>query len=86
MICWADGSASVHDGKYLSHYDPDHNTGLGKVKTTKSIEEAHKFESAIDAMNEWKRQSTVRPYRLDGKPNRPLTAWSIAVERVNEQT
>jgi hypothetical protein len=38
------------------------------------------FEDHAAAMEVWTRQSRVRPLRPDGKPNRPLTAYTISIE------
>ena len=39
-----------------------------------------KFADMSEAFECWKRQSTVCPLRADGKPNRPLTAFSITFD------
>ena len=70
-----------HEGKYLRFYDPDAAEGIGLVITTSDPDLAIKFGAAMDAMDEWKRQSTVQPLRLDGKPNRPMSAWTVQVKK-----
>jgi hypothetical protein len=72
-----------HDGKYLKTYLPaplneDGSWGLGCLDTTERIEEALKFVTLTDAMTAYRAQSGIRPY--DGKPNRPLTAWTVEFE------
>lgn len=74
-----------HDDSYLLSYDPNaHAPGrphpTGDVVVTKYIEKAMKFDKREDAFALWKTQSTAVPLRLDGKPNRPLTAFTITVE------
>ena len=63
-------------------YDPDHNDGRGEVTTTPDIFKALAFEKSFEAWEKWKQQSRVRPLREDGRPNRPLTAFTVTVEEV----
>lgn len=67
---------------YLRTYDPDACKGFGYVEFTSRISEAKKFDSARAVLEEWNRQSTVRPLRDDGKPNKPLTAYTISPAEV----
>lgn len=62
---------------YLQSFDPDGNAGYGEIILTGDIDDAQRFASFLDVMEEWKRQSRTVPLRDDGKPNRPLTAYSI---------
>lgn len=71
---------STLDGMWLKEYDPDGRDGRGAVKATRNREEAMQFADAGEAMACWRRQSKVRPLRPDGKPNRPLTAFSVEIE------
>ena len=75
-----------HSGEYLLSYDPDYEDGSGKVVVTSHPEQAQRFDNMIEAMNEWARPSTVHPIRLtDGKPNRPMTAWSVTAEDLGDE-
>jgi len=67
-------------GSYLLSYDPDHAAGRGLVQATSDPQRAQQFPSIIEAFREWKRPSSVQPLRRDGKPNRPMTAWSVTHE------
>ena len=50
-------------------------------------EKAKQFDSFTEAMEFWRRQSTVHPFRLsDGKPNRPLCAYSVTVVNLDNDT
>lgn len=69
-------------GKYLEWADPDANDGFGDDRWTDDLSEAMHFMSFRTAMICWQKQSTVRPFRDDGKPNRPLTAYSVTPERI----
>jgi hypothetical protein len=73
---------NVDEGDYLKSYDPDAHDGFGHSEWTSDPAEALTFDNATDALALWKQPSTVRPLRPDGKPNRPLTAVSITVERL----
>jgi hypothetical protein len=73
-------SNSVEMGEYLEWSDPDANNGKGDEGWTTDINKAKKFPSFTAAMECWTEQSSVKPYRPDGKPNKPLTAWSVTVE------
>jgi hypothetical protein len=81
------GGPTPFDGEWLSEYDPDRDsteptTGapmVAHVRTTPDPAKALAFESAVDAMNEWKRVSKSAPVRPDGQPNRPLTAFTVEV-------
>ena len=57
--------------------DVDARDGRGTFSFTTTLAEAKHFTSFTDAFNYWRRQSIVRPLRDDGKPNRPLTAFTI---------
>jgi hypothetical protein len=67
---------------YVMAYDPDSNDGRGEVTTTTDIFKALAFEKSYEAWEKWKQQSRVRPLRSDGRPNRPLTAFTVTVEEV----
>ena len=73
------GVPTMHVGRYVRQFDPDGHDGRGDLVTTADIHEALTFPSAAEAMMFWQSQSKVRPLRADGKPNRPLTAFTVAV-------
>lgn len=66
-------------GEWVKSYDPDAFDGRGDVETTFDVSEALRFPSGGDAFAFWRTQSSVRPLRADGLPNRPLTAFSIEI-------
>lgn len=70
----------IQMGEYLQWADPDAHGGRGDDRWTTDIEKARRFASFADAMECWQAQSTLLPTRPDGKPNRPMTAWSVTVE------
>jgi hypothetical protein len=67
---------------YLKSYDIEAHGGRGEVLTTYDINKALRFDSQAAAMLAWKTQSKVQPLRDDGRPNRPLTAFSATFEQV----
>lgn len=69
-------------GSYLQSYDPDANGGRGDAVWTNDPANARRFDSPVDAWECWRQTSTVQPLRADGKPNRPLTAFTVTIEPV----
>jgi len=69
-------------GKYLLSYDPDAADGRGVATFTDDKSKAMKFKDFVEAWELWRKQSALRPTRPDGKPNRPLTAFTVTFENV----
>jgi hypothetical protein len=46
---------------------------------------ALRFENGGDAMRFWRQQSILQPLRDDGKPNRPLTAFTVEIGELTTQ-
>lgn len=67
---------------YLASYDADSDGGRGRCTVTLNPAEAMSFENMTQAMEVWRTQSKVRPLREDGKPNRPLTAFTVELVQV----
>lgn len=72
------------DGEYLEWFLPDAMDGFGACQFTPDLDKARRFASVSDALDCWKIQSTVRPFRKDGEPNRPLTRFAVTPVRVDE--
>ncbi len=74
-------------GGFLRLYDPawptDGGYDGGCLITTPYTEEAKVFDGPSEAFEFW-RQQAPEPYHLrpDGKPNRPLTAFTIELVNV----
>lgn len=62
---------------YLKAADVDAFDGRGSAEFTTNPAEAMTFPDMATAFAYWRRTSTVRPRRPDGKPNRPLTAYTV---------
>jgi hypothetical protein len=72
------------EGLYLQTYDPDAMNGFGTFTATADLRLAMRFPDITEAMECWRQQSRVRPLRDDGKPNRPLTAFTITFETISD--
>lgn len=70
---------SIEVGLFLQAFDPEARGGRGDVTWTPHIENALRFDTAIEAAEFWKTQSKTMPLRPDGLPNRPLTAYSVSI-------
>jgi hypothetical protein len=80
------GGTTPIDGLYLMEYDPGRDGTLGGQPITAHIlctplkELAMKFDSLVELTETWKRTDPRNPTRPDGRPNRPLTAFTIESE------
>ena len=80
IVARADGgTADPRIGCYVVESDVDAHGGRGELVVTEQIENAKSFENIADALAYWTKQSSVKPLRPDGKPNRPLTAFTVEV-------
>ncbi len=71
---------SFYSARWLRHFDPDAYDGRGSVQWTNDLGQARKFSDVAKAAKFYQQQSKVRPLREDGKPNRPLTGYTLALE------
>lgn len=65
---------------YLKSFDIEWQ-GIGKAELTLNPDEAILWDSFTEALDDWRRQSDFHPFRADGHPNRPLTAYTIELEQ-----
>jgi hypothetical protein len=79
-----DGGAAPPDGAYLEEADFEYAGGFGAAKWTEDVARALRFESMLDALVFWRTQSKTRPYRSDGRPNKPLTAYTVEIRELDE--
>jgi hypothetical protein len=85
FLCLRTGDATQHDGRYLLEYDPTIRwTDEGgqhclHLVSTSSKSKAKRFPDLAAVQRCWARSIGTRP---DGKPDRPLTAYSVEIERV----
>lgn len=77
------GIHTPHSGKYVMEFDPlyrgNSDRGRGLLLTTDDITQAKRFKNGIEAFEFWRQQSPTVPLRTDGKPNRPLTAFTVSM-------
>lgn len=70
------------EGMWLETFDVDAHDGRGECTWTSKPERAYAFATPAEAVSAWTSQSLVRPVREDGKPNRPLTCFTVSCERL----
>lgn len=75
------------EGQYLEWFDLDaHAPGrsypTGQVGFTPTLARALCFDTLEQALEVWNGQSTSAPMRPDGKPNKPLTAFTMNVMKI----
>lgn len=85
IIGRANGAPDPNEGRFVKEFDPEFAGGMGYVVTTNYIDDAKFFEAADAAWRFWRQPSETRPLRADGKPNRPLTAYSVNILKVAVQ-
>lgn len=78
VVSLADGrTEGVPVGCYLASYDPEANDGNGMASCTSDPAQAMTFHTAEEAVACYRAIPRSRPARPDGKPNRPLTMFSV---------
>ncbi len=77
LVSLALGDPTLHDGRWLRQYDADGESGRGSITTTDDPERAMTFDGLKSALELLRRQTTLHPLRDDGRPNRPLTAYTV---------
>ncbi len=75
------GIPTEFDGKWLVEYDPtillpDGSYDGGLLEVTDDPAQAKDFPTTEECLACWNQSYGIRP---DGKPNRPLTAWTVEV-------
>lgn len=76
------GGSILNKPVYLKAYDVNAFSGRGSAELTENRDEALRFADFAAMMEAWRTQSSFRPIREDGKPNRPLTAYTIEGETI----
>ena len=81
------GTPTPFDGQYLTEYDPEKDgvspDGLpmqAVIKTSPDPRRALQYTDFPHALETWKRVCQRHPVRDDGRPNRPLTAFTVSFE------
>lgn len=92
LIGLATGQPSPLDGQYVTDYDPcrDGTAPNGAamyayLTSTPDRDQARRYQDLVAAWNELGRVDQRQPVRPDGKPNRPIGAYSVAIEPAADQ-
>lgn len=72
----------IEEGQYVKTYQASGGFGRGFLEVTDDIAKALQFDNTVDALECWRAVSTTHPLRPDGKPNRPLTAFTVELVKV----
>lgn len=65
-------------GLWIAGLDPDASEGRGSAVLTPDPGRAARWDSAAEALAGWQQVHPTHPVReTDGRPNRPLTAYSV---------
>jgi hypothetical protein len=64
---------------WIAGVDFEANGGWGSIELTNDFGRAMRFESNKTALRFWRTQPRSRPLRPDGKPNRPLTMYTVEI-------
>jgi hypothetical protein len=81
LLAMADAAPCPVAGEFVKTFDPDAADGRGLLATTDTPGHAKRFETAAEAWEFWRQTSRTHPVRLtDGKPNRPMTAFTVSIE------
>ena len=68
------------EGAWLEAYDPEAFGGRGAAHWNMDPKRAMQFEDHAKAFALWRTVPRSKPRRPDGKPNRPLTAFTVSIE------
>lgn len=74
------GVGEITEPTWVAGFDIEAHDGRGEVRYTSDVATAMHFPTPGHLLDAWKCQSTTRPLRDDGEPNRPLTALTVEVE------
>ena len=81
IVCSATGDRTAHDGHYVQEYVPNFDRH-GYLVSTSRLESAKRYRDHAAAFEAWRAINGQHPVRDDGKPNRPLTAFTVQMESV----
>lgn len=69
---------------FLESFDIEAHDGRGTADATGDVEKAYQFATAGAALEAWRAVPESRPTRDDGRPNRPLSAFTIEVLTIDQ--
>lgn len=67
---------------WVRSYDPTAHDGRGFVEFTRVPAQAKQYATHADAWTEYHQVPANRPLRPDGRPNKPLAAYTVVVQEV----
>lgn len=73
---------NFYKDQFVLSFDVEANAGRGDLRLTKDRDKALRFATAPAALAFWQQSPRCQPLRPDGRPNRPLTAYTIEIEAV----
>lgn len=74
----------VEAGVWMQSFDAEAHHGRGEAAWTRVPREAMAFDSMEDAIAFYRTTPKTRPMREDGRPNRPLTAFTVSIEKLGD--
>ena len=85
IVGLADGVPTAFDGQWIVEYDPSRD-GVDPggrpmrchLVTTPNRDEAKEY-TGLGAIEVWRAVDTREPVRPDGRPNRPLSAFTVEI-------
>jgi hypothetical protein len=79
LISFTDGrTEGLPVGSYLASYNPEGDGGNGVATWTRDPAQAMTFATSDAATACYRAVPLNRPLRSDGRPNRPLTRYTVA--------
>jgi hypothetical protein len=84
VVGFASGESCEVANMYLLSFDFNADDGQGMGVFTDDLGVAKKFDAPSEAMAFWNTISTVKPFREDGKPNKPMTSSTVEILPVVE--
>jgi hypothetical protein len=77
----ADGGVGGYEvGAWLERFDAEFGGGRGWARWTRDPRKAAQYPNLAAAHAAWTTVPKCAPVRPDGKPNRPLTAFTVTIE------
>jgi hypothetical protein len=67
---------------FVKDCDIEAFNGRGSLRWTQTRDNAKRFATLKDALTYYRQASLKKPLRDDGRPNRPLTAFTVAFEQL----
>jgi hypothetical protein len=76
----ADGVPDNAEDCFVKSFDVEAYDGRGDLRVTPDLDDAKTFADASEALTFYRQRPKCHLWRTDGKPNRPLTAYTILIE------